>query len=141
MEPLDRTFHPRGILLIPWFMVVVGLIAASAWLATPSMAQGLPSTIVFYLGIACFLASPHLFLYRLHLQTTRDDFVVSVRFLSATVYYGETPGVSWRPIATPGSHPDEPDFCRYRVEVVREDDSRKVALGRLLCFAFGVDCL
>jgi len=141
MEPLDRTFHLRGILLIPWFMVVVGLIAASSWLATPPAAPGLVSAIVFYLGIACFLASPHLFLYQLHLQTTCDAFVVSVRFLSATVYHRETPGISWRPVATPGNHPDDPEFCRYRVEALREDGSRKVALGSLLCFAFGVDCL
>ena len=141
MEPLDRTFHPKGILLIPWFMIVVGLIAASGWLAAPPEASPLLSTVVFYLGIACLLAAPHLFLYRLYLQTTGDAFVVSVRFLSATVYHRETPGVSWRPVATPGNQPDVPDFCRYRVEVLREDGSRKVALGRLLCFAFGVDCL
>ena len=142
MEPLDSSFHPKGIILIPWLMVVVALIAGSSWLATPPSAPRMLSNTTFYFGVSSLLATTFLFLFQLHLHTTRDAFVVSVRFLSATVYRRETPGISWRPVATPGNQPEtESGFCRYRVEALREDGSRQIALGPLMCFAFGVDSL
>jgi hypothetical protein len=138
---LSRTYSARPSAVVIPILLFVGLeLFIFAALPFRSLFFGniaiftVVCTVLFAVGVLCS---------RLHLQAVDETFCSSVRFFGLTLYRRAVKGVSWHPISFPSGSIDggSNDFTRYRVDVCTAHGERVLAMGSLLGWIYGVDCL
>ena len=137
MEPLNRVFRAQFVdIILVGFLLLIIEIVFIALLPFESPETGgwlilIPlMTVVFLLLLS---------MTRLELVVEDDVFLVRVKLLGMVIYRYEQMGKSWHAIAKPSR--SEENFTGYRVEVSDLNGNRNVAIGGMLCWIYGVDCL
>lgn len=141
MEPLSRTFSARPLAVILPAFLLVGL-EMFIWVTLPF--EGLfVGNIGIMVVVTTILFAAGILRSRLYLQAADETFSTSVRLFGQTLFHRAVQGVSWHPISFPSRSIDggSNDFTRYRVEVSASNGDRMLAMGGILGWIYGVDCL
>ena len=92
---------------------------------------------IILLGSLCMLFT------RLELKADGDCFSLVVRLFKTPIIQRDIRGSAWHPIARPGrsfdSSPNHTTF--YRIEVADHEGNRRLVMGEVLAFIYGVECL
>jgi hypothetical protein len=141
MESLRRQFRPRLSLVIatafilPMIVVFIGAALPFESLAFGNMVVSIAA--VTLLGALCLLFT------RLDLNAEGDHFSLVVHLFKTPIIQRRIRGSAWHAIARPGrsfdASPNEATF--YRVEVADLEGNRRLVMGELLSFLYGVECL
>jgi hypothetical protein len=122
------------------FILLVIEVFIGAFLPPDSLAFG--NLIVFAAAIT-FLGSLCMLFTRLELNAEGDHFSLVVRLFKIPIIQRGIRGSAWHAIARPGrsfdSSTNQTTF--YRIEVADLEGRRRLVMGELLAFLYGVDCL
>lgn len=120
--------------ILPLIVVFIG-----ALLPFESLAFG---NLVVFIATITLLGSLCVLFTRLELDAEDDRFSLVVRLFKTPIIAREVRGSAWHAIARPGrsfdSSPNQTTF--YRVEVTDLDGNRRLVMGELLAFLYGVEC-
>jgi hypothetical protein len=121
--------------ILPLIIIFIGAV-----LPFESMVFG---NLVVSIATIAFLGSLCVLFTRLELNAKNDQFSLVVRLFKTPIIQREIRGSAWHAIARPGhsfdSSPNQSTF--YRVEVADLDGNRRLVMGELLAFLYGVECL
>ncbi|MBK1884654.1 hypothetical protein JIN85_19720 [Luteolibacter pohnpeiensis] len=121
--------------VLPLIVVFIGAV-----LPFDSMAFG---SLIVSIAAMILLGSLSMLFTRLELSAEGDHFSLVVRLFKTPIIQKDIRGSAWHAIARPGrsfdSSPNQATF--YRVEVAEFDGNRRLVMGELLAFLYGVECL
>jgi hypothetical protein len=121
--------------ILPLLVVFIGALLPFESLVVGNLVVSIAT--ITLLGSLCVLFT------RLELNAEDDHFSLVVRLFKTPIIQREIRGSAWHAIARPGhsfdSSPNQSTF--YRVEVADLDGNRRLVMGELLAFLYGVECL